>query len=205
MTQLLLDPGATIKRAIEPDDIAPMGRYGEQRKALRSRMIAYKKNRRMQLGPCCTLLFENFHTMLYQVYEMLYTEGNTPGQLEEELNAYNPLIPRGNALSVTMMLDIADPEQRQRLLSQLGGVEDTIFLRCCNWSIKADYEQEVERTTDEGKTSAVHFLHFRFSPEQAQNFFLNAANHATIKIEHPSYNHAAAIPPEVREAISKDL
>lgn len=200
-----IDPrSAPPKRPIEAGDVLDMQRYALERKALRQQMIDYKKNRRMHIGPYCTMLFENFHTMLYQVHEMLHSEGNLQGQLEDELTAYNPLIPKGNELSATMLLNIEAEALRKRVLAQLGGIEDTIYLHFADHSIQASYEQEIKRTNEEGKTSSVHFLCFSFTPQQAQEF-TRSGTRAKVEITHPEYSHSAAIPSLVHGAIGQDL
>ena len=192
------------KRAITAADIMPMEQYASERKTTRRNMIAYKKCRRMQLGPHCTLLFENFVTMLYQVHEMLYTEGNTEGQLDDELAAYNPLIPRGNVFSVTMLLDIEDEALRHRVLLGLTNIEEHLFIECGHWRVQASYEQDVDRTADDGKTSSVHFLHFAFTQEQSSDL-ARGTDKAIFVCDHANYQHMAVIPPAVLQSICLDL
>ena len=130
----------------------------------RRRQIAeMKKNRRVHVGPDVTFYFENFDTMLHQVHEMLAVEKGGEAQIEDELRAYNPLVPSGRELVATMMIEIDDPGRRDRMLRGLGGIESTAAFTVAGETITAVPESDVERTTKDGKTSSVHFLRFVFS------------------------------------------
>jgi hypothetical protein len=194
----------TRKRKIERSDIMDDEAYGRVRKERRAGMIALKRNRRLQVGPNATMHFESFDTMLYQVQEMLYTERGGEVQITDELAAYNPLVPQGNELVATLMLEMADPEGRGAFLSKLGGIEQTVSLDLDGERIQADWERDVERTAPDGKTSSVHFLHFRFSPRQAAKFREPGAEVALF-IRHPNYGHAAVLPEATRDELAKDL
>lgn len=193
-----------MQKKITEADILPMESYGSTRKEKRAQMVALKKNRRMSVGPNATLYFENFDTMLYQVHEMLWTEKGGVEQLKDELEAYNPLVPNGSELVATFMLEYEDPERRAVALAALGGIEETIALEVGGHFLLAGWEQEVERTTEEGKTSSIHFLHFALTPEARQAFKQPGAR-AVIAIGHPNYAHMAVIPENVRTEIAKDL
>lgn len=193
-----------MQKKITEADILPMESYGSQRKEKRAKMVALKKNRRMSVGPNATLYFENFDTMLYQVHEMLWTEKGGAEQLKDELEAYNPLVPSGSELVATFMLEYEDPERRSRMLATLGGIEETIALEIGGHFILASWEHEVERTTEEGKTSSIHFLHFALTLEAKQALKQPGAR-AVIAIGHPNYAHMAVMPEAVRDEIAKDL
>ncbi|MDK9722104.1 MAG: DUF3501 family protein [Rhodospirillales bacterium] len=193
-----------MQKKITEADILPMESYGSSRKEKRAQMVALKKNRRMSVGPNATLYFENFDTMLYQVHEMLWTEKGGAEQLKDELEAYNPLVPNGSELVATFMLEYEDPERRSQVLATLGGIEETIALDVGGHFRLAGWEQEVERTTEEGKTSSIHFLHFALTPEAGQAFKQPGAR-AVIAIGHLNYAHMAVIPETVRAEIAKDL
>src|SRR6202000_3563294 len=109
-------------------DILPIATYNEQRTELRAASIAQKKNRRMEVGPYATFYFENYQSMWLQVQEMLRIEKGGAEQIAGELEAYNPLIPQGDELIATLMLEIEDAERRHTTLLTLGGIEETIFL-----------------------------------------------------------------------------
>lgn len=192
------------KRKIERSDIMEADAYARIRKERRAEMIALKRNRRLQVGPNATVHFESFDTMLYQVQEMLHTERGGEAQIPDELAAYNPLVPQGDELVATLMLEMADPERRAGFLAGLGGVEQTISLDLGGERVQADWERDVERTTADGKTSAVHFLHFRFSPGQAAKFREPGAE-AVLFIRHPNYGCATVLPEAVRAELARDL
>ena len=194
----------TNKRIISSDDILDMQHYAANRQQHRLEMIEKKKHRRITIGPYVTMIFECYDTMLYQVHEMLYTERGGDQQIPEELNAYNPLVPKGNEFSVTMMIEIDNPEKRAKELAQLGGIEEVCLLRFGEHAISASWENDVDRTTPEGKTSSVHFLHFTMTPEQAQEL-RNASERVILAIEHPHYSHMTLIPDQVRSEIINDL
>lgn len=192
------------KRDITRADIMPLDAYGAKRKEHRAAMVAAKRNRRLAVGPHATMHFENFATMLYQVHEMLWTERGGEAQLADELAAYNPLVPKGDELVGTFMLEIEDPVQRARVLSGLGGIEETIAIEFGGQTVKAEWEMDVDRTTPEGKTSSVHFLHFRFSPAQ-KRLFQTPGTRAVLVVSHSNYGHAAVIPETMRAELAEDL
>ncbi len=192
------------KKQITAADILPLEAYGSQRKQHRASMVDMKKSRRLAVGPHATFHFENFDTMLYQVHEMLWTEKGGAEQLKDELAAYNPLVPNGAELVATFMLEYEDPDRRAQALLGLGGIEETISLQIAEQRIAASWEQEVERTTPDGKTSSIHFLHFSMSPE-ARRLFKTRGAKAVLAVEHPNYAHMAVIPEHVRAALAGDL
>ncbi len=186
------------------EDIMPMAEYAKRRKEKRNDMIAFKRNRRMGVGPYATFYFESFETMWHQVHEMLHTERGGDEQIKDELDAFNPLIPNGSELVATLMFEINDPERREHFLAGLGGVEDTIALRIGSHHIKAQAEQDVDRTTEAGKSSSVHFLHFPFTAEQIDAF---KAGHEQIvmTIDRQGYQHMAVMPEQSRQALAADF
>lgn len=192
------------ERRIRPQDILPLDRYRAERKTIRARLVALKRNRRVEVGPYVTFYFENYDTMWGQVQEMLYIEKGGDEQVADELRAYNPLIPQGRELICTMMFEIDDPLRRATILKRLGGVEEAVFLQIGNEKIPADPEHDVERTASDGKTSAVHFLHFRFAPEQIARWS-DPANQVLLGIGHENYAHMAILSPAMREALAQDF
>lgn len=191
-------------KRITAQDILPRETYAAERKTRRAAVVAIKKNRRMAVGPYATFHFECFETMWMQVQEMLYIEKGGDEQLADELAAYNPMIPQGGELTATIMFEIEDAFRRARILSRLGGIEDTLTIRVGGHVIKAVPEGDVERTKEDGKTSAVHFMHFPFPPE-AIAAFRDAAQEAVIAFAHPEYGHMAVIPADVRVELAKDF
>lgn len=186
------------------DDILPLDIWSKDRVAHRKALSERKKLRRVAIGPHATLYFENWDTMWYQVQEMLWIEKGGAAQLPDELAAYNPLIPNGRELTATLMFEIADENKRRTILGQLGGVEEAITISIGGDRVKAVSETDLERTTEDGKTSSVHFLHFPMTAEQASAF---KSGHAEIlvRIDHPNYGHAAIVSDAVRKELAGDL
>ncbi|MEZ5937610.1 MAG: DUF3501 family protein [Hyphomonadaceae bacterium] len=153
------------ERIITAADIIPDAEFRAQRSERRRELLPRKKLRRIEVGPVCTFYFETFDTMLFQVQEMLAIEKGGAEQLKDELAAYNPMIPQGSELTATIMFEIDDPKRRASILSRLGGVEDCFFLQIGTERIAAEPEGDVERTDESGKSSSVHFVHFKLKPE----------------------------------------
>lgn len=185
-------------------DIMDMEAYVKVRDGRRARIIEIKRLRRVAVGPFATFFFESFDTMWHQIHEMLYVEKGGEDQIEGELEAYNPLIPKGRELVATLMFEIADPEHRLRALAGLGGVEHTVSISIDGVEIAAQPETDLERTTAEGKTSAVHFLRFALSPDAADKFKTPDAR-VVLAIGHGNYAHMAVLPEKVRAALATDL
>lgn len=192
------------RREITPADIMPMAEYGKIRREHRRKLVDAKRKRRAHVGPHISLYFENYATMWAQVHEMLYIERGGDEQLEGELSAYNPLIPQGSELVATMMIEIEDEGVRRRTLAGLGHVEDMVSLNFAGHTVKGVPEADMDRTTEEGKTSSVHFLHFAFTPEQVAAF-RTPGTQVTVAISHPKYGHMAMLPEESRAALAEDF
>lgn len=142
--------------------------------------------------------------MLHQVHEMLAVEKGGEEQIEDELRAYNPLIPQGRELVATMMIEIDDAVRRDRVLRQLGGIEKTASILIGGETISAVPESDVERTTADGKTSSVHFLRFPFTDAQVAAFRDGTAR-CLLALVHPAYDHMAAIPESARAVLAADF
>ena len=194
----------TMQRRIDRDDILPMDEYVKIRKTKRSAVVARKADRRMAIGPIATFYFENYETMWLQIHEMLYIERGGEEQIEDELRAYNPLIPQGRELKATLMFEIEDPARRKALLSKMGWVEDTVSLKIGDLKIQGIPQDDVDRTTADGKTSAVHFMTFPFTDEEAAAFKAPGAQ-VILAIAHENYGHMAVLPETVRAALAEDL
>ena len=192
------------KRIISLDDIISNDEYGNIRSSKRREMIEFKKFRRLDVGPVASLYFESRDTMIYQIQEMAYVEKITREELDEELASYNPLVPNGRELTATMMIEIDDPLRRKNFLSRLGGVEEKVKIVIGDIEIYADYEKDVDRTTSEGKASAVHFLHFKFNDELVEAF-KNKENIIQIGIDHEAYGHLSIVSDRVREELAKEF
>jgi len=191
-------------RKLTPEDILPIAEYVRRRKEERQRVLALKRRRRIEVGPVATFYFENRDTMWLQVQEMLYIEKGGPEQIPDELAAYNPLIPNGSELVATIMFEIDDPIRRKNFLARLGGVENTIFIEFADETVVAAPEQDVDRTTAEGKASSVQFVHFPFARGQIEKF-RKAGTRAVLGFKHASYAHMAVMPEEVRAALAEDF
>ena len=185
-------------------DILPLPIWGAQRKAHRKALSEVKKNRRVAIGPHVTLYFENWDTMWYQEQEKLWIEKGGDAQLPDELAAYVPMIPDGTELSATLMIEIPDETKRRRILSELGGVETMVTISVGDHRITGIAQEDLDRTTADGKTSAVHFLHFAFSRDQIASFG-NLYNELMMRIDHPAYGHAAIVGDTVRGALFGDF
>lgn len=192
------------KTEITRADILPLSEYGKQRAERRKALVEVKRNRRVSVGPYATFYFENYETMWQQIHEMLFIEKGGEEQIEDELRAYNPLIPKGGELVATVMLEIDNPVQRANVLARLGGVEETMSLQVAGHTIAARPEGDVERTNEAGKTSSVHFMHFDFTPEQVAAFRQPGAQ-VIVSIAHPNYGHMAVMPESTRAELAKDF
>ncbi|HEY4133625.1 MAG TPA: DUF3501 family protein [Alphaproteobacteria bacterium] len=192
------------KHEITRDDIIDMATYAKERKERRARVSAYKRDRRVEVGPFICFYFESFDTMLHQVHEMLHIERGGEPQIVDELAAYNPLVPKGRELVATMMIEIPDADRRNRELYRLGHVEDVISLSIDGEEVKATIEGDQERTDERGKTSSVHFLHFPFTEAQAKAF-KTPGTKAILNVAHANYAHMAMIPEATRTALALDL
>ena len=167
-------------------------------------IVEYKKNRRVELGPYANFYFESFKTMKAQIQEMLYIEKGGEEQLNDELAAYNPLVPKGSELVATLRFEIDKPSLRLSFLNKVGGIEEKVYIQVGNERILATPEKDLDRTTAEGKASSVQFIHFNFNEKQINNFKSNK-NEIIVGIEHKFYNHMTKISEEVRNALIKDF
>ena len=194
----------TPAKELTRDDIMDMAAYGAIRMERRREIVADKKNRRVHIGPHATFYFENYWTMWLQVHEMLYIEKGGEAQLPAELNAYNPLIPKGRELIATVMFEIDDPAKRAAILGELGGVEETLFLSIDGAEATATAETAVARTSAEGKASSGQFVHFHLTDDQAAKL-KGGAGEVILGIKHPAYSHMTILPPATRAALAGDV
>ena len=192
------------KKEIQKEDIMPLDVYTEKRRELRKTIVDYKKNRRVALGPYATFYFESYETMLAQVQEMLYIEKGGDEQLQDELSAYNPLIPKGKELTATLMFEIDNPISRAAFLGKVGGIEETVFMKINGEKIKAVPEEDVDRTSAEGKASSVQFIHFNFTDDQIEKFQSNSSE-IELCIDHKEYSHSTKLSKENIASLSTDF
>ena len=180
------------KREICKSDIMPLDIYTKNRKELRKNIVEFKKDRRIALGPYATFYFESYETMLAQIHEMLYIEKGGDEQLNDELIAYNPLIPNGMELTATLMFEIDNPISRAAFLSKVGGIERKVFMKVDGDIVKAVPEQDVDRTSSEGKASSVQFIHFKLNKQQIEKFKSNLSQ-IELGINHDDYSHSTKL------------
>jgi len=194
----------TAMPRIDRASLMTLEAYARERPKFRARVMAHKRNRTVQLGDHLTLIFEDEHTIRYQVQEMLRVERIFEEEgIREELDAYNPLVPDGRNLKATMMLEYTDPEERQKRLGELLGIEDRAWVRVeAHERVWAVADEDLERENEE-KTSSVHFLRFEFTESMAQALKNGAG--LSIGIDHPRYTEALEAQPAVRDALVKDL
>ena len=192
------------KREIQKSDIMPLDAYIKDRKQLRKNIVNFKKNRRVALGPYATFYFESYETMLAQVQEMLYIEKGGDEQLHDELIAYNPLIPNGKELTATLMFEIDNPISRAAFLAKVGGIEEMVFMKINGETVKAVPEEDVDRTSAEGKASSVQFIHFNFTNEQIEKFKSNDVE-VEIGMDHKEYSHTTKLSKENIASLSADF
>lgn len=192
-------------RPLKREDLFSLEQYAARRAQFRTQVMTHKRDRQVAVGPNATLSFEDRLTMQYQVQEMLRAERIfEPAGIEEELEAYNPLIPDGTNWKATLMLEFPDVEERREALAQLKGIESRVWVRIAGSEpVYAIADEDLERTTEE-KTSSVHFLRFELTP-----IMIRAAKQGApiaLGIDHDAYRHALdPVPPNVRDSLTADL
>ena len=192
------------KRQIEKTDLMQEEVYAESRKQIRKDLVEFKKDRRIALGPYATFYFESFETMVAQVQEMLHIEKGGDEQLKDELIAYNPLVPNGKELTATLMFEIDNPISRGAFLGKVGGIEEKIFMKIDNEVVKAVPEDDVDRTSAEGKASSVQFIHFKFNDDQINKFKLGKTS-IELGIDHKEYAHTTKLTEDNIKALLADF
>ena len=186
------------------NNLYSLEQYAEKRADFRNRVLEHKKNRRVDVGPNFTLYFEDRLTIQYQVQEMLRIEKIFEADgIEEELGAYNPLIPDGSNLKCTAMLEFGDVALRKKRLAELVGMEHTVWARVDGHDkVFAISNEDLERSTDE-KTSAVHFMRFEFTPEMIQEL-LGGAD-LEFGCDHEGYRHSVKVSEQTLQALAADF
>lgn len=190
---------------LKREDLYTLESYAAQRGQLRERVMAHKRNRQVAIGPNATLSFEDRLTMQYQVQEMLRVERIfEPAGIEDELAAYNPLIPDGTNWKATLMLEFPDENERHAALARLRGVESRVWARVAGHEpVYAIADEDLDRANEE-KTSSVHFLRFELTPDMIRAVTQGAD--IAFGIDHDSYRHALdPVPAVVRDSLATDL
>jgi len=186
-------------------NIETLESYAEYRDTFRAEIMAHKQRRRVPLGEHATLYFEDFGTMKYQVQEMLRAEKIfEPDAIEEEIAAYNPLIPDGSNWKATFMVEYPEPEVRRERLKHLVGIEDTVWVRIDGHGKVYPYaDEDLERDTEE-KTSSVHFLRFELTPAMIGDV-KKAGTALSMGIDHPGMPCEITVEETTRETLAADL
>lgn len=189
---------------LSKNDLMSLEEYARERNDFRARVMEHKKARRVPVGPNFTLYFEDRLTIQYQVQEMLRAERIfEAGGIEDELQAYNPLIPDGSNLKATAMFEFADRDERQKRLGELAGVEHRIWARVeGHEKTFAVANEDLDRSTED-KTSAVHFLRFEF--DEGDVAALKDGAGLTFGIDHEKYHHETAVKGDTLKSLVSDL
>ena len=190
---------------IKRESLLTLEAYARERKAFRARVLEHKKPRTVHLGEHLTLLFEDELTMRYQIQEMLHWEKIfEDAGIQDELDAYNPLVPDGRNLKATLLVEYEDVEARKQALARLKGIEDRVWVQVDGYPrVHAIADEDLERETDE-KTSAVHFLRFELTP--AMIAALKSGAGLAIGVDHPEYAATLQpVPDATRSALLADL
>ena len=186
------------------DDLYSLEQYAQVRGDYRARVMAHKKYRQVAIGAHATLYFEDRLTMQYQVQEMLRVERIFESQgIQDELDAYNPMIPDGANWKATFMIEYADAEERREALARLRGIEDRVWVQVAGCDpVQAIADEDLERE-DATRTSSVHFLRFELAAPMI--VALREGAGLTIGIDHPEYSHRTEVAPLVRDSLVGDL
>jgi hypothetical protein len=192
------------KRRLTRDDILPPTEYAATRADQRKRIAEIKRHRRIQVGPFATFYFESYDTMWHQVQEMLHIEKGGEAQIEDELAAYNPLIPQGKELVATVMFEIDNPVRRATTLARLGGIEHHVFLDIGGERVRGEPDPTRENTSADGKASSVQFVKFPLTAGQIAQF-KTPGTRIVAGFDHPQYEHMAVLPEPARAALSTDF
>ena len=191
-------------REVTKEDLIPAEEYAKNRKSYRKEIVSYKKDRRVSLGPYANFYFESYETMKAQIQEMLHIEKGGDEQLEDELIAYNPLVPNGKELTATLMFEIDNPLSRGAFLGKVGGIEKKIFMKIGDEFIKAIPEKDIDRTSTEGKASSVQFVHFKLNDNQITKFKSGSLN-IELGIDHKEYAHTTKLTQDNVKSLSADF
>jgi hypothetical protein len=189
---------------IKEGDVINIDKYIKERPKIKKEISEIKKFRRIPVGPYATFYFECYDTMIYQVQEMLYIERGGIEQMKDELKAYNPLVPKGKELVATLMFEIDNEFKRKEFLSSIGNIELQTFIKIGEKKIYARPEQDTDRTSDDGKASSVHFLHFDFEDKEIDEF-VKRETQVLLGFDHNNYKHFSELSLSVKEALFKDF
>ena len=200
-----MNTGATTMQKITRNDLMSLEQYAKARDEYRARVMAHKKNRQVHIGAHATLYFEDRVTMGYQIQEMLRVERIfEDAGIQDELDAYNPLIPDGTNWKATFMIEYGDVEERRVALEKMIGIEDRTWVQVADFvRVHAIADEDLERETSE-KTSSVHFMRFELTPDMIRAVKGGAA--ISMGIDHPAYTHSVTpVSAATRDSLAADL
>jgi Protein of unknown function (DUF3501) len=190
-------------RKLTFDDIKDLREYERERDEFRRRIIDVKKQRRVQLGDLLTITFENTDTMRFQVQEMARIERMlTDDQIRQEVETYNQLVPNASELSGTLFLEIDDKERLYEWMPKLVGIQRAVSIWLHDGSSVPSTPEDEDRLTREETTTTVHYLKFRFTPEEVDAF---ASGPARVVVDHPHYNAVVELTDEQRSELLRDV
>jgi hypothetical protein len=189
---------------ISRDSLMTLEAYAKARAEFRAKVMAHKKNRAVHLGENLTLVFEDELTVRYQIQEMLRIEKTfEEAGIQDELEAYNPLVPDGSNWKATMMIEYPDETERRLMLAKLKGVENRVWVQVLDYSrVYAIADEDLERENAE-KTSSVHFLRFELTPEMVAA--AKSGDAIAMGVDHPVYVNETIVPQNVRDSLVADL
>ena len=188
---------------LEISNLLSLEEYDSERENLKKDVIDHKKNRTVSVGDNIVLIFEDFKTIKYQVQEMLRIEKIfKKDEIQEEIDAYNPLIPDGTNLKATMLIMYPDVEIRRQMLLKLHDIENNIWISVGQNKVIAFADEDLDRSTDE-KTSAVHFLRFQFTHDEVTEFL--SSDKIVIGVNHKEYDKEVVLDKAIKESLEKDF
>lgn len=193
-----------LRGPLKAGDLFSLEQYARQRGDFRSRVIEHKKHRKVEVGPNTTWLFEDRLTVQYQIQEMLRVERIfEPEGIQDELDAYNPLIPDGSNWKVTFLIEYPDADERKVALERLKGVERRCYVQVAGFDrVFAIADEDLERENAE-KTSSVHWLRFELTPAMCSA--VKSGTQVTAGIDHTAYTHSTNLPPATIKALAREL
>lgn len=188
---------------LKPEDLLSLEDYDLHRDSIKKELINHKKNRTVSVGDNIVLIFEDFMTIKYQVQEMLRIEKIfNKKEIQEEIDAYNPLIPDGTNLKATMLIMYPDVEVRREMLLKLHDIENQMWLSSGDKKIIAHADEDLDRSTDK-KTSAVHFLRFQLGQDDIAEFI--SSTKVKIGVNHTAYDKEVVLDTDIKKSLQDDL
>lgn len=192
------------KFEIKEEDVIDIDNYIKERSNIKKEISLLKQNRRIPVGPHATFYFECYQTMIYQIQEMLFIERGGKEQLLDEIKAYNPLVPKGKELVATLMFEIDNEKKRKDFLNSVGGIEHKTFIQIGEHKVMAKPEADTERTSEDGKASSVHFLHFELNDDLVKLFIKDDIK-IMLGFDHPNYKHFSEVSEVSKKELSNDF